>query len=163
MRILLSFMLMSVVGIAVAQPCNYTLDFFLSVVFRPNRHGVRDPRRFTHFCDVQPEFQWGGGELPIRHDGVHLRAQWRLCGLGWLEHSPHGRLSKHRDGANNSWPGNWNTTANGFYTYTLNTNAYGLNGSGVWSVTIQNAWTGVVDGHVRPGRHLQRLVRRRVL
>ena len=28
MRIFLSFMLMSVVGIAVAQPCNYTLDFF---------------------------------------------------------------------------------------------------------------------------------------
>ena len=40
-------------------------------------------------------------------------------------------------GANNSWPGNWNTTVNGFYTYTLNTNAYGLNGSGVWSVTIK--------------------------
>ena len=35
-------------------------------------------------------------------------------------------------GANNSWPGNWNTTANGFYTYTLNTNAAGLEGS--WSV-----------------------------
>ena len=28
------------------------------------------------------------------------------------------------------------------YTYTLNTNTFGLNGSGTWSVTIQNAWTG---------------------
>ena len=45
-------------------------------------------------------------------------------------------------GFNNSWPGNWDTTVNGFYTYTLPLGAYGLAGSGDWSVTIQNAWTG---------------------
>ncbi|MDA0728992.1 MAG: T9SS type A sorting domain-containing protein [Bacteroidetes bacterium] len=60
---------------------------------------------------------------------------------GW-NINPVGSCTNIGTGANNSWPGNWNTTVNGFYTYTLNLAAYGLNGSGNWTVTIQNAWTG---------------------
>ena len=60
---------------------------------------------------------------------------------GW-NIAPTGGCQNIGTGANNSWPFSWNTTANGFYTYTLNTNAYSLDGSGEWSVTIQNAWTG---------------------
>ena len=45
-------------------------------------------------------------------------------------------------GANNSWPGNWNTTANGTYNHSFNLTGYELSGTGDWSVYIQNAWTG---------------------
>ena len=60
---------------------------------------------------------------------------------GW-NINPVGFCTDIGTGAANSWPGNWSTTQNGFYTYTLNTNAYNLNGTGNWVVTIQNAWTG---------------------
>jgi len=60
---------------------------------------------------------------------------------GW-NLNPTGGCMNIGTGANNLWPDNWNTTVNGFYTYTLNTSAIGLNGTGTWSVTIQNAWTG---------------------
>ncbi len=60
---------------------------------------------------------------------------------GW-NIAPTGGCTNVGTGFNNSWPANWSTTVNGFYTYTLNTNDFGLNGSGDWSVTIQNAWTG---------------------
>ncbi len=60
---------------------------------------------------------------------------------GW-NINPTGECTDVGTGALSSWPDNWNTTQNGFYTYTLNTNTFGLNGSGTWSVTIQNAWIG---------------------
>ena len=60
---------------------------------------------------------------------------------GW-DVIPTGTCQNVGTGFANSWPGNWSTTANGNYTYTLNTDDYGLNGSGDWTVTIQNAWQG---------------------
>ena len=54
---------------------------------------------------------------------------------------PTGGCTDIGTGFANSWPDNWSTTVNGFYTYNLNTDAYNLDGSGTWSVTIQNAWT----------------------
>ena len=65
----------------------------------------------------------------------------RIVWGGW-NINPVGGCTNIGTGANNSWPGNWDTTVNGFYTYNLPLGAYGLAGSGNWSVTIQNAWTG---------------------
>ena len=64
-----------------------------------------------------------------------------LFGEGW-NINPVGGCTDIGTGANDAWPGNWNTTVNGFYTYTLPLGTYGLAGSGNWTVTIQNAWTG---------------------
>ena len=123
-----------------AQPCNYTLDFF-SQLSRANRHRVRQSCRFAHFCYVQPQFQRRGGELPLGHDGVHLCAQWRLCGLGWLEHSSYWRMPKHRH-----WFREFLAWQLGHYGQRLlhvhpesHLRTQWLR---VWSVTIQNAWTG---------------------
>jgi uncharacterized protein (TIGR02145 family) len=60
---------------------------------------------------------------------------------GW-NINPTGACTNIGTGANNSWPGNWITSVNGFYTYTLPLGTYGLSGAGEWSVVIQNAWTG---------------------
>ena len=55
---------------------------------------------------------------------------------------PTGSCTNIGTGFDNSWPGNWSTTLNGFYTHTLYTADYNLFGTGTWSVTIQNAWFG---------------------
>ena len=45
-------------------------------------------------------------------------------------------------GSGNSWPNSWSSSVPGFYTYALDISAYGLSGPGVWSVVLQNAYTG---------------------
>ena len=44
-------------------------------------------------------------------------------------------------GTGGAWPGEWNTTADGFYTATFDLTPYGLTGAGYWSVTVVNAYT----------------------
>ena len=142
MRIFLSFMLMSVVGIAVAQPCNYTLDFFSQL--SSGQTDTESANLAGSLTSVTFNLNFSGTGASYPSDMmVYIYAPNGDCLVwgGW-NIAPTGGCQNIGTGANNSWPGNWNTTVNGFYTYTLNTNAYGLNGSGVWSVTIQNAWTG---------------------
>ena len=38
------------------------------------------------------------------------------------------------------WPDGWNTSASGFYTFTQDASTWGLNGSGDWTVEIENAY-----------------------
>ena len=140
MRILLSFMLMSVVGIAVAQPCNYTLDFFSQL--SSGQTDTESANLAGSLTSVTFNLNFTGFGASFPSDMmVYIYAPNGDCVVwgGW-NIAPTGGCQNIGTGANNSWPGNWNTTTNGFYTYTLNTNAYGLDGSGVWSVTIQNAW-----------------------
>ena len=44
-------------------------------------------------------------------------------------------------GTGGAWPGEWNTTVDGFYTATFDLTPYGLTGAGYWSVTVVNAYT----------------------
>ena len=120
--------------------CNYTLDFSPSF-FRSNRHRISQPFWLSELSDVQPEFQRIGASYPSDMMVTSTRRTETVVWGGW-NIPPSGGCQNIGTGANNSWPGNWDTTINGFYSYTLNTNAYGLSGSGVWTVTIQNAWTG---------------------
>ena len=142
MRFFLSFMLMSVVTIAVAQPCNYTLDFFSQL--SSGQTDTESANLAGSLTSVTFNLNFSGVGASYPSDMmVYIYAPNGDCVVwgGW-NIAPTGGCQNIGTGANNSWPFSWNTTANGFYTYTLNTNAYGLDGSGVWSVTIQNAWTG---------------------
>ena len=44
-------------------------------------------------------------------------------------------------GAGGAWPGDWNTTNDGFFTATFDLTPYELTGAGYWSVTVVNAYT----------------------
>ena len=55
---------------------------------------------------------------------------------------PTGGCTDIGTGFANSWPNNWSTTVNGNYTYELPTAAWNLVGTGEWTITVQNAWTG---------------------
>ena len=55
---------------------------------------------------------------------------------------PTGGCTDIGTGFANSWPNNWSTSLNGFYTYELPTAAWNLVGTGEWTITVQNAWTG---------------------
>jgi len=39
------------------------------------------------------------------------------------------------------FPGNWTSSANGFYTYTMSAAAANISGDGTWLFSIQNGWT----------------------
>ena len=71
---------------------------------------------------------------------VYLYAPNGTCVVwgGW-NIPPTGGCTDIGTGFNNSWPGSWTTTVNGFYTDTLNTGAYGLSGAGEWTVTAGSA------------------------
>ena len=43
---------------------------------------------------------------------------------------------------NDPWPFGWNTTAAGTYNATVDISGGGLSGSGLWTITILNGWTG---------------------
>lgn len=40
-----------------------------------------------------------------------------------------------------NFPGNWSSTVNGFYTYTMSAAAAGISGDGTWFFDLQNGWT----------------------
>ena len=44
-------------------------------------------------------------------------------------------------GTGGAWPGDWNTTTDGFFTATLDLTPYGLTGAGFWTVTVINAYS----------------------
>ena len=71
---------------------------------------------------------------------------------------PTGGCTDIGTGFANSWPANWSTTLNGFYTVPFF--AWNLVGTGEWTITVQNAWIGsapatydldVIFGGVCPG------------
>ena len=70
---------------------------------------------------------------------VCLCSPWTVHCLGWMGCDSYRYLPECQNRFCEFMAGNWSTTANGNYTYTLNTDDYGLNGSGDWTVTIQNA------------------------
>ena len=125
-----------------AQPCNYTMSMFSQL-----SSGQTDSESATlagNLTSVTFNLNFSGTGASYPADMmVYLYAPNGECIVwgGW-NINPTGGCTDVGTGAANSWPGNWSTTQNGFYTYTLNTNTFGLNGSGTWSVTIQNAWTG---------------------
>lgn len=125
-----------------AQPCNYTMSMFSQL-----SSGQTDSESATlagNLTSVTFNLNFAGTGASYPADMmVYLYAPNGECIVwgGW-NINPVGGCTDVGTGAANSWPGNWSTTQNGFYTYTLNTNTFGLNGSGEWSVTIQNAWTG---------------------
>jgi hypothetical protein len=125
-----------------AQPCNYTMSMFSQL-----SSGQTDSESATlagNLTSVTFNLNFSGTGASYPADMmVYLYAPNGECIVwgGW-NINPVGGCTDVGTGFNNSWPGNWSTTVNGFYTYTLNTNAFGLNGAGTWSVTIQNAWTG---------------------
>ena len=128
-------------GVAWAQPCNYTLDF--SAQLSSGQTDTESANLSGSLNSVTFNLNFSGVGASYPSDMmVYIYAPDGDCVVwgGW-DIAPSGGCQDIGTGANNSWPGNWNTTVNGFYSYTLNTNAYGLNGTGVWTVTIQNAWS----------------------
>ncbi|OUU18875.1 MAG: hypothetical protein CBC05_01005 [Crocinitomicaceae bacterium TMED45] len=124
-----------------AQECTYTMSMFSQL-----SSGQTDSESATlagNLTSVTFNLNFTGTGASYPADMmVYLYAPNGECIVwgGW-NIPPTGGCTNVGTGFNNSWPANWSTTVNGFYTYTLNTNAFGLNGSGTWSVTIQNAWT----------------------
>ena len=125
-----------------AQACNYTMSMFSQL-----SSGQTDAESATlggTLTSVTFNLNFSGTGASYPADMmVYLYAPNGECIVwgGW-NINPTGGCTDVGTGAANSWPGNWSTTQNGFYTYTLNTNTFGLDGTGTWSVTIQNAWTG---------------------
>lgn len=124
------------------QACTYTMSLFSQL-----SSGQIDSESATLAGDLTSvtfnlNFTGTGASYPADMM-VYLYAPNGDCIVwgGW-NINPTGGCTDVGTGFQNSWPDNWSTTVNGFYTYTLNTNANGLDGSGTWSVTIQNAWTG---------------------
>ena len=125
-----------------AQECTYTMSMFSQL-----SSGQTDSESATlagNLTSVTFNLNFTGTGASYPADMmVYLYAPNGECIVwgGW-NIPPTGGCTNVGTGFNNSWPANWSTTTNGFYTYTLNTNTFGLNGSGAWTVTIQNAWTG---------------------
>lgn len=124
-----------------AQECTYTMSMFSQL-----SSGQTDSESATlggTLTSATFNLNFTGTGLSYPSDMmVYIYAPNGNCIVwgGW-NIPPTGGCTNVGTGFNNSWPGNWDTTANGFYTYTLPLGAYGLAGSGNWSVTIQNAWT----------------------
>ena len=141
LRSIVLLVLASISGLALSQ-CNYTLDMlsYLS-------SGQSDSESATlagtlNSVTFNLNFTGTGASYPADMM-VYLYAPNGTCVVwgGW-NIPPTGGCTDIGTGFDSSWPGNWSTTVNGFYTYTLNTGAYGLSGAGEWTVTIVNAWTG---------------------
>ena len=138
--VVLLFLILGNSGVS-AQECNYTMSMFSQL-----SSGQTDSESATlggTLTSATFNLNFSGTGLSYPSDMmVYIYAPNGNCIVwgGW-NINPVGGCTNIGTGANNSWPNNWNTTANGFYTYTLPLGAYGLAGSGNWSVTIQNAWT----------------------
>ena len=125
-----------------AQPCNYTMSMFSQLSSGQTDSESEELAGTLTSATFNLNFSGSGASYPSDMM-VYIYAPNGDCIVwgGW-NINPTGGCTNIGTGANNSWPGNWNTTVNGFYTYTLPLNAYGLDGAGEWTVTIQNAWTG---------------------
>ena len=139
--VVLLFLILGNSGVR-AQECTYTMSMFSQL-----SSGQTDSESATLAgtlisATFNLNFSGTGASYPSDMM-VYIYAPNGNCIVwgGW-NIPPTGGCTNVGTGFNNSWPGNWDTTVNGFYTYTLPLGAYGLAGSGDWSVTIQNAWTG---------------------
>lgn len=139
--VVLLFLILGDSGVR-AQECTYTMSMFSQL-----SSGQTDSESATLAgtlisATFNLNFSGTGASYPSDMM-VYIYAPNGNCIVwgGW-NIPPTGGCTNVGTGFNNSWPGNWDTTVNGFYTYTLPLGAYGLAGSGNWSVTIQNAWTG---------------------
>ncbi len=136
------FLFVVLVAPRVHAQCNYTLSMFEMLGEAQTASDSANLGGDLTSVQFNLDFSGTGASYPADMM-VYIYAPNGECVVwgGW-NINPTGSCTDIGTGAANSWPGNWSTTVNGFYTYTLNTNAYNLNGSGNWLVTIQNAWTG---------------------
>ena len=142
MRSLLCFFIALTAADGVSSQCNPTLSMFSQL-----SSGQTDSSSIIlagELTSITFNLDFSGNGFSYPADMmVYIYAPNGECVVwgGW-NINPTGGCTDIGTGAGNSWPGNWDTTVNGFYTYNLNTDPYNLDGSGTWSVIIQNAWTG---------------------
>ena len=155
----LSFMLMSVVGLqwpslAIAR---WT---FLPAVFRPNRHESANLAGSLTSVTFNLNFSGVGASYPSDMM-VYIYAQRSCVVWGGWNVAPTGGCQNIGTGANNSWPFNWNTTANGTHVHPEHQR---VRLGWLRSVVGDHPerMDRLVDGHIQLGCHLQRLVRRGV-
>ena len=124
-----SFVLIAALALnaeVLAQPCNYTMSMFSQL-----SSGQTDSESATlagNLTSVTFNLNFTGTGASYPADMmVYLYAPNGECIVwgGW-NINPTGGCTDVGTGAANSWPGNWSTTQNGFYTYTLNTNTFVL-------------------------------------
>ncbi len=124
------------------QNCSYVLEMYHELAFPQTASQSVQLSGDLNSVTFNLYFEGTGLSYPADMM-VYLYAPNGQCIVwgGW-DVIPTGTCQNVGTGFANSWPGNWSTTVNGNYTYTLNTDDFGLNGSGEWTVTIQNAWQG---------------------
>ena len=140
--VLVALLFLSLVSLAWAQPCTYTMSMYSNLSSGQTDEESEELAGNLTSATFNLNFSGTGASYPSDMM-VYIYAPNGNCIVwgGW-NINPTGGCTNIGTGANNSWPGNWNTTVNGFYTYTLPLGTYGLSGAGEWSVVIQNAWTG---------------------
>lgn len=123
-------------------PCNYTMSFLSYLSSGQTASQTQTLAGDLTSANFNLNFSGTGASYPADMM-VYIYAPNGNCVVfgGW-NINPTGGCSNAGTGGGGAWPGSWNTTANGNYNYTINLNAYNLDGSGSWTVVIQNAWTG---------------------
>ena len=80
-------------------------------------------------------FSANGGEYPADMIIVITGANGNcMAGEGWNINPPSTCYDIN-------FPGNWTTTQNGFYTYTMSALPAGISGDGTWFFDLQNGWS----------------------
>ena len=142
MKCLLTMILTCVALLSLEQaPCSYTLSMFSQLSSGQTDSETQTLGGNLTSATFNLNFSGVGASYPADMM-IYIYAPNGDCVVwgGW-NIPPTGGCTDIGTGTGNSWPGNWSTSVNGNYTYTLPLNANNLNGSGTWSVTIQNAWT----------------------
>ena len=123
--VVLLFLILGDSGVR-AQECTYTMSMFSQL-----SSGQTDSESATLAgtlisATFNLNFSGTGASYPSDMM-VYIYAPNGNCIVwgGW-NIPPTGGCTNVGTGFNNSWPGNWDTTANGFYTYTLPLGAYGV-------------------------------------
>ena len=146
----------SCLGCTDPEACNYdedaTIAFLIEDAFELGHLRFFDfhPNGFSHSmlalkhwdATFTLDFSGQGGSYPADMM-VYIYAPNGNCIVwgGWNV-MPMGDCEDEGTGVGNAWPQNWNTTAAGEYTYELDLMSNNLGGSGDWTLTIQNGWTG---------------------
>ena len=127
---------------ALGQDCSYVLDMYSELSYPETES--ESVVLAGDLSSVTFNLNFAGPGITYPADMmVYLTAPNGQCIVwgGW-DLDPDEGCDDVGTGAANSWPGDWSDATDQFYTYTLNTDDFGLFGSGTWTVTIQNAWTG---------------------
>ena len=127
--------LMGLLSHAGLAQCNYTLDMYSNLSSGQTDTESEVLAGTLTSVTFNLNFTGTGASYPADMM-VYLYAPNGDCIVwgGW-NINPTGGCTDVGTGFDSSWPANWSTTVNGFYTYTLNTAAYGLDGAGEWTVT----------------------------